>query len=261
MNNSKTNFISTLVLLFIALPSLAQSQAIITIGDSLTAGLTKTAGGTITCAAQGNRVLTASQQALCKGDGKEGVGGWQPSLKSLTEVSIYNYGNSGESSAQILARLPAILAQHDSEFVLIMAGTNDVIAGTPTSAIIANLQRMTNLAKAAGRTPIVGTIPPLSFSSLANRNTGVLALNAAIKTLDEVFIADHFSAVNADWAAYTSGDFIHFGRAGNSLIAQTWLNAMQLSLASTQQEPEASAHNVAAIVGFLLSEELLACDD
>ena len=68
----------------------ADTGSILALGDSLTAGLTRVAGVGIVCGARGNRVVAATDQRSCKGNGQEGVGGWLPPLKSLTGALIYN---------------------------------------------------------------------------------------------------------------------------------------------------------------------------
>jgi len=199
---------------------------ILTVGDSITAGLFRSSGGVITCAALGGAVIAADRQRTCRGNGQEGVGGWQPRLKALTGVRVYNYGNSGETTAEMVARFASHLSARASGYVLIMGGTNDVISGVPTATIIANLTSMINAAKADGRIPIVGTIPPLLQGQFANRNNAVLQLNAAISNIADVRIADHYMALVGNWAANTSGDFIHLGVAGNNAVAQGWFDAI-----------------------------------
>ena len=109
-------------------PNLSPS-GVISIGDSLTAGLSVTLGGTVRCAAQGNRLLSVTTQNQCRGNGVANVGGWQPSLSQRLSTSIFNNGNSGELTPTISARLGPLLATQPSTHVLIMTGTNDAIRG------------------------------------------------------------------------------------------------------------------------------------
>jgi len=154
--------------------------AILTIGDSLTAGLARTRGGTITCAALGGAVIPANRQGTCRGRGQRNVGGWQPGLQALTGSDIFNFGNSGELSTQIFGRLSTELNARPSRFVLILAGTNDAIRGPDVDVTVANLKRMVDLVKAADRIPVVGTLPPLLGGRFASSNARVLAINEQI---------------------------------------------------------------------------------
>lgn len=217
------------VLLFSTSAAFAQTSSndILTIGDSITAGLARDISGPITCAALGGIVVASNNQRSCRGDGRQGVGGWQPSLRNLTGVNVFNYGSSGELTFEMEARLDDHLRQRDSQFVLIMGGTNDVIGRRSTSLIIGNLQRMINLVKAEGRTPIIGTIPPLLFGRFNDRNGRVIELNNAIKALPDVAVADHYAALLGNWPNNTSGDFIHLGPTGNGVVAQVWFEAIQ----------------------------------
>ena len=224
-------------LCFVQLSAHAQNTDILTMGDSITAGLFNT-GSRITCAALGGAVIAANNQRSCKGNGQEGVGGWQPRLKSLANSSVYNFGNSGERTSEMLPRFGSHLAARNSTFVLIMGGTNDVIAGIPTSTIIANLTSMINTAKSNGRTPIIGTIPPLSNSIFNGLNGKVVELNNAIKGLSDVLIADHYSVLASNWGAHTSGDFIHLGNLGNQRVADIWFAKITEALVPPEPEPE-----------------------
>ncbi|MGL5948855.1 MAG: arylesterase [Aeromonas sp.] len=63
---------------------------------------------------------------------------------------VINASISGETTQGGLARLPALLAQHQPSAVLIELGANDGLRGQPTAAMQANLAQMIALAKAQG---------------------------------------------------------------------------------------------------------------
>jgi len=203
---------------------------ILTIGDSLTAGLARSSGGVITCAALGGAVIAPDRQGTCKGNGQRNIGGWQPELANLTAVNVFNFGNSGELSAQILARLDREMNARDSGFVLILAGTNDAIRGPSVDVIAANLSSMVARVSARGRTPVIGTLPPLLGGRFAAVNARVIAINNKIKQLEGVEIADHYAALLERWSSNTSGDFIHLGVNGNTIVAREWADAIRRSL-------------------------------
>lgn len=214
--------------------SVAQAQNygdIVTIGDSLTAGLAGTSGGVITCAALGGRVIAADQQRTCRGDGREGVGGWQPRLKSLTNASVYNYGSSSETTGEMLARLPGHLAARSGEFVLILGGTNDMIRGVSVSQVISNLSAMIQRSLDSGRVPIIATAPPLIGGRFNSSNSRILQLNTEIRKLPEQFeglqLAEIYNQVVGNWGSLNSGDTIHFGSNGNSVVADIWFSAIE----------------------------------
>jgi VCBS repeat-containing protein len=136
-----------------------------------------------------------------------------------------NAGFPGDTTAQILERLPGILAQQVPGAVLLMAGTNDVLQGVPQATIIANLTSMINMIAAASPSTqiYVATLTPLTADS-------VTSINAAITTMVSQASAagQHVNLVSM--SNVTSGDIgadgVHPTAAGYSLMAQNWYNAV-----------------------------------
>lgn len=204
-------------------------NGIITIGDSLTAGLIDDGQGNTFCAAQSYRQVEQHLKAGCRGDGLEGVGGWQPELKKLAKTPVYDFGNSGETTEQILARLPSVLQSTQASHLIIWAGTNDTIHGTIGGAI-KNLKKMISLAHSSGRIVVIATVPPLTNSRHARAHPKVRQLNAHIRKLahrsEGVILVDLFSKLDPDWAKLNSGDFIHLNTKGNKIVAREIWNAL-----------------------------------
>jgi len=196
------------------------------LGDSLTAGLANDGRGRITCLALNGITIAADAQRTCRGNGLVNIGGWQPLLSTLNNSDIFNFGNTDETSDEILARSARDIAARQSDTVLILAGTNDVIRNVPIAQIVQNLILIIDNVIASGRRPIIGTIPPLVGSRFASRNSAVLALNDEIRNLENVDVADHYNALIGNWTQHNSGDFIHFGPTGNSIVAEVWVQAI-----------------------------------
>ncbi len=224
---------------------------IITVGDSLTAGLSRS-GGDFICRAQGSRVVAPADQRSCRGNGQEGVGGWQPGLKSLTQTRIYNYGNTGEVTAEMVARFNSVLGERDSQFVLILAGTNDMIFGRSLSGAVENIATMIQRTLDVGRTPIVATAPPLIGGRFSGSNGRVLQLNDEIRRLterfDDLVVAEIYNQAISGWPDIYSADSIHFNPAGDALVADIWFSALQQSL----QQP---SFFLPPIINLLLDDE------
>jgi len=143
------------------------------LGDSLTAGLANDGRGRITCLALNGITIAADAQRTCRGNGLVNIGGWQPLLSTLNNSDIFNFGNTDETSDEILARSARDIAARQSDTVLILAGTNDVIRNVPIAQIVQNLILIIDNVIASGRRPIIGTIPPLVGSRFASRNSAV----------------------------------------------------------------------------------------
>jgi len=68
---------------------------------------------------------------------------------------IINGSISGDTAAQGLARLPALLEQHQPRWVLIELGGNDGLRGFPPQNIAQDLSKIITLVKAANAQPLL----------------------------------------------------------------------------------------------------------
>ncbi|HBW40076.1 MAG TPA: multifunctional acyl-CoA thioesterase I/protease I/lysophospholipase L1, partial [Leclercia adecarboxylata] len=68
---------------------------------------------------------------------------------------VVNASISGDTAAQGLARLPALLKQHKPQWVLIELGGNDGLRGFPPDAIAQNLSKVIDDVKAANAKPLL----------------------------------------------------------------------------------------------------------
>ena len=77
-------------------------------------------------------------------------------------VTVVNASISGDTTSGGRSRLPALLAQHKPDVVLIELGGNDALRGLPLDMTRGNLREMARAAKAAGaRVLLVGMqVPP-----------------------------------------------------------------------------------------------------
>lgn len=119
---------SILVLMMLsALPLLARAEPVILVmGDSISAGF--------------GVPLQQGWVALLQ----RNVQQRQPQLQ------VINASISGETTQGGLTRLPALLKQHQPDLTIIELGGNDGLRGTPIPVIRRNLERMVQLAQAAG---------------------------------------------------------------------------------------------------------------
>lgn len=77
-------------------------------------------------------------------------------------LHVVNGSVSGETTAGGLARLPAMLAAHQPDMVILELGGNDGLRGLPVTSIRQNLERMIQLSQQAGAQVILTgiQIPP-----------------------------------------------------------------------------------------------------
>ena len=80
------------------------------------------------------------------------------------DAAIVNASISGETTSGGRARLPALLAQHKPDIVVIELGANDGLRGQPVAAAEANLRSMLDLsAKNSARVLLVGMRMPPNY--------------------------------------------------------------------------------------------------
>ena len=115
-------------------------------------------GGLLLCllslpaAAQGILILGDSISAAF---GLEISDGWVNLLERRLEAQnlpfeVHNASVSGDTTAGGLARLPALLARHEPNLVVIELGGNDGLRGLPTDKMQQNLAAMVERSRAAG---------------------------------------------------------------------------------------------------------------
>jgi len=100
------------------------------------------------------------------------------------KVNIYNRGDGGSTTAQLLARLDAYLDEVRPAAVDIQTITNDLTAGTAAATILSNLRACGEKIRAIGAVPIIGSAIP--------RGTGTAdtAMAATIRTVNAGLLAD-----------------------------------------------------------------------
>ena len=81
-------------------------------------------------------------------------------------IQLINAGISGDTTAGGLSRLPALLAAHQPDWVMIELGANDGLRGLPPTEIQRNLLDMIDLVHTAGARPLLaGMQLPLNYGS------------------------------------------------------------------------------------------------
>ncbi len=90
-------------------------------------------------------------------------------------------GFPGNTTAELLYRLPTVLQGFSPGAVLLMAGTNDLLQGVPQAQTIANLTAMLNTIAAAdpAATILVATLPYLSATAVAPLNSAIASMVAS----------------------------------------------------------------------------------
>ncbi len=132
--------------------------------------------------AAGDRSVLVLGDSLSAEYGLKRGSGWVALLETRLAaekmpVRVVNASVSGDTTSGGRSRLPALLAQHQPDVVVIELGGNDALRGLPLAMTEDNLAQMTQAAQQAGaRVLLVGMqVPPNYGSDYGNRFAGLFA--------------------------------------------------------------------------------------
>ncbi|MCF8152131.1 MAG: arylesterase [Burkholderiaceae bacterium] len=173
----------------------------------------------------GTRVL-ALGDSLTAPHGVQPGEDWPTLLGQKTGWSVINAGISGNTSAQALDRLPALLEQHDPQLVLVTLGGNDMLRRQAQGQTVANLGRMLDLAKAQGAKAVLLATPKPSLAGAVFNNLSPPDFYAEVAKDRKVpLIADALPEVLSD--TNLKGDQLHPNAAGHALLATKIFEALK----------------------------------
>lgn len=112
----------------------------------------------------GDRIL-AYGDSLTEGVGAPASAAYPAQLEALTGHAVINAGVSGETTAEALARLPAVLDRHEPALMILLTGGNDVLQNRDQTRAKANIARMIELARGRGVQVVLVGVPKKSLFS------------------------------------------------------------------------------------------------
>lgn len=104
-------------------------------------------------------VVIALGDSITHGTGAEFEAAYPAQLAALTGWVVVNAGVPGDTSAQALARLPALLAEHRPALVIVSIGGNDFLQRLPDADTESNLRRIVAGAREAGAQVMLVGVP------------------------------------------------------------------------------------------------------
>lgn len=169
----------------------------------------------------GCRLITADAQTAFVGD-------------SITEGWSYpavNFGVFGNTTQEILDRFPYEVPGHGYKFVVLLAGTNDILLRVDPAVTIVHIEKLGDLALAAKATPVLCEVPPIlrgatpeekqiSHERVLDLNLRILALAARRKWK----VVDYYDPL-AGHPEYLA-DGVHMRRRGYLEMEAAYLKAM-----------------------------------
>ncbi|BEP92671.1 arylesterase [Acidovorax sp. A79] len=163
--------------------------------------------------------VLALGDSLTSGVGASADTAYPAVLARLTGWKVVNAGVSGDTSAQALERLPALLQSHQPALVIVGIGGNDFLRRQSASTTRANIVRICTEARASGAQVLLVAVPELSLLAASTGRLGDHALYEEVATQLEIPLhSKGWSGVLSD--ARLRSDQIHANAAGYERFAQ-----------------------------------------
>ena len=110
-------------------------------------------------------VVVALGDSITQGVGTSEQSAWPALLGRLSGWRVINAGVSGDTSAQALARLPALLREYKPALVIVSIGGNDFLRRQPSSATRANIAAILRTVKESGSRAVLIGVPKLTLGA------------------------------------------------------------------------------------------------
>ena len=177
------------------------------------------------CSKVKQEAIPSGSQVLALGDSlTEGAGvspeqAWPSLLAKQTGWVITNGGVSGDTSAEALRRLPALLEQHNPVLVLVTLGGNDMLRHLPQQETIANLTQILALVSAHGAKAVLLATPNPSLIGAVFQHLGAPDFYRKLADEQQVpLIEDAIAEVLSD--PQLKVDPLHPNAAGHVLLSE-----------------------------------------
>lgn len=164
-------------------------------------------------------VLLALGDSITHGTGAEPAAAYPAQLAALTGRRVVNGGVPGDTAAQALERLPALLAEHRPALVIVSLGGNDFLRRVAAADTEAALRKVVTLAREAGAQVLLVAVPQPSIG--AALGTGLSDHPLYGRLADELALPLHaggWSRVLGD--ASLRSDQIHANAEGYRVFAE-----------------------------------------
>jgi len=164
-------------------------------------------------------VVLALGDSITHGTGAEPAAAYPARLAALTGWRVVNGGVPGDTAAQALERLPALLAEHRPALVIVSLGGNDFLRRIAATDTEAALRQVVALARDAGAQVLLVGVPQPSIGAAIG--TGLSDHPLFERLADELALPLHaggWSRVLGD--AALKSDQIHANAEGYRVFAE-----------------------------------------
>ncbi len=172
------------------------------------------------------RQVLALGDSLTAGAGVNPEQAWPALLASRTGWVVVNGGVSGNTSADALQRLPALLEENKPVLVLVTLGGNDMLRHIPQQETVANLGQILVMIKAHGAKVVLLATPQPSIAGAVFRRLSAPEFYRAVAEQNQVpLIEDAIPEVLSD--PQLKGDPLHPNAEGHVLLSGKIFDALK----------------------------------
>lgn len=186
----------------------------------------------VSCGGEKEATLPAGTAVLALGDSLTAGAGvdpeqaWPALLAERTGWEITNGGVNGNTSADALRRLPALLDEHEPALVLVTIGGNDMLRHVPREETVANITRILTLIGERGAKTVLLATPEPSVAGAAFRNLSAADFYAELAETHRIpLIEDSIADVLS--APELKSDPLHPNATGHALLAEKIAEELQ----------------------------------
>lgn len=173
----------------------------------------------------GSPVL-ALGDSLTAGAGVTPEQAWPDLLAQRTGWLVVNGGVNGNTSADALTRLLALLDEHEPLLVLVALGGNDMLHHQPGQETVANLGQILDLIKTRGAKAVLLATPKPSIAGAVLRNLSAPDFYRQVAAAQQVpLIEDAIGEVLSD--PLLKGDQIHPNAEGHVMLSAKIYDALR----------------------------------
>ena len=166
----------------------------------------------------GSTVL-ALGDSLTYGTGASAEASYPTVLAELTGWNVVNAGVPSDTSAQALARLPALLAEHRPKLVIVSIGGNDFLRKLPESDTRANVHAACKLALESGAQVLLVAVPRATVAAALGQMTDHALYAEVAKDLNIPLQREGWGEVLAQ--AELRSDQVHANAKGYAQFARS----------------------------------------
>ena len=166
----------------------------------------------------GSTVL-ALGDSLTYGTGASAETSYPTVLAELTGWNVVNAGVPGDTSAQALARLPALLAEHQPKLVIVSIGGNDFLRKLPESDTRAHVHAICKQSLDAGAQVLLVAVPRATVAAALGQMTDHALYAEVAKDLNIPLQREGWGEVLAQ--AELRSDQVHANAKGYAQFARS----------------------------------------